>query len=106
MKALAGLMKQAQQAQEKLQQAQEDVAQLRVEGKSGAGLVVVQMTGRYELATVHIDDALMGDDKAVLEDLIAAAVNDAAQRVQRQASERMAEVTAGMSLPPGFKMPF
>ncbi|TQV87373.1 YbaB/EbfC family nucleoid-associated protein [Aliikangiella coralliicola] len=106
MNNLGGLMKQAQQMQEKMQKAQEDVASLEVVGESGAGLVKVSMTGRHDVTKIEIDDGLLSDEKEILEDLIAAAVNDAVRKVEAESKEKMASVTSGMSLPPGFKMPF
>jgi len=103
---LGNLMKQAQQMQENLQRAQKELETLEVVGEAGAGMAKVTMTGRYEVRRIEIDDSLMGDDKEMLEDLIAAAVNDAVRRVEEESKARMASVTAGMSLPPGFKMPF
>ena len=102
---LGAMMKQAQQMQEKMQKAQEEVANLEVEGQSGGGLVKVLMTGRHELRKVDIDASLM-DDKEMLEDLMAAAVNDATQRLESQTREKMAGATEGLELPPGMKMPF
>jgi DNA-binding YbaB/EbfC family protein len=103
---LAGLMKQAQQMQENMKKAQEQLASLEVEGQSGAGMVKVVMTCRHDVKRVSIDESLLKDDKDMLEDLIAAAVNDAVRRVENTVQEKMAGVTAGMPLPPGFKMPF
>ncbi|HHO69886.1 MAG TPA: YbaB/EbfC family nucleoid-associated protein [Halothiobacillus sp.] len=103
---LGNLMKQAQQMQENLQRAQKELETLEVVGEAGAGMAKVTMTGRYEVRRIEIDDSLMGDDKEMLEDLIAAAVNDAVRRVEEESKARMASVTAGMHLPPGFKMPF
>jgi DNA-binding YbaB/EbfC family protein len=103
---LGAMMKQAQQMQEKMQKAQEEVANLEVEGQSGGGLVKVTMTGRHELRSVNIDDTLMGDDKEMLEDLVAAAVNDASQRLESASREKMAGATEGLQLPPGMKLPF
>ena len=102
---LGAMMKQAQQMQEKMQKAQEEVANLEVEGQSGGGLVKVMMTGRHELRSVSIDDSLM-DDKEMLEDLIAASVNDACQRLESQTRDKMAGATEGLQLPPGMKLPF
>lgn len=102
---LGGLMKQAQKMQENMQKAQEEIAQMQVEGKSGGGLVSVVMTGRHDLRKVTIDDSLM-DDKEMLEDLIAAAVNDAVRVVESTTKEKMGELTGGMNLPPGMKLPF
>lgn len=103
---LGAMMKQAQQMQEKMQQAQEEVANLEVEGQSGGGLVKVMMTGRHELRKVDIDSSLMAEDKEMLEDLVAAAVNDATQRLENETREKMAGATEGLQLPPGMKMPF
>lgn len=103
---LGAMMKQAQQMQEKMQKAQEEVANLEVEGQSGGGLVKVVMTGRHELRKVNIDDTLMGEDKEMLEDLVAAAVNDAAQRVESRTRELMAGAADGLQLPAGMKLPF
>ena len=103
---LGAMMKQAQQMQEKMQQAQQEVADLEVEGQSGGGLVKVVMTGRHELRKVDIDASLMSDDKEMLEDLVAAAVNDASQRLESKSRELMAGATEGLQLPAGMKMPF
>ena len=103
---LAGLMKQAQQMQDNMKRAQEELAQTEVEGQSGAGLVKIVMTCRHDVKRVTIDDSLLKDDKDMLEDLVAAAVNDAVRRVESTVQEKMAGVTAGLPLPPGFKMPF
>ena len=103
---LGNMMKQAQQMQEKMQKAQEDVANLEVDGQSGGGLVKVVMTGRHELRKVEIDSSLMTDDKEMLEDLVAAAVNDASQKLEAKSRELMEGATSGMQLPPGMKLPF
>ncbi len=103
---LGDLMKQAQQVQEKMQRAQEELANLEVQGESGAGLVKVTMTGRHDVRRVHIDPSLLSEDKEILEDLLAAAVNDAVRRVERHQQEQMSDLTGGMSMPEGFKMPF
>ncbi|MDQ7017486.1 MAG: YbaB/EbfC family nucleoid-associated protein [Gammaproteobacteria bacterium] len=103
---LGGLMKQAQKMQADMQKAQEEVANLEIEGQAGGGMVKVSMNGRHELRRVHIDPALMEDDKEMLEDLLAAAVNDASKKVDAASKDMMSGVTSGMSLPPGFKMPF
>lgn len=102
---LGGLMKQAQKMQENMQKAQEELAEMEVEGKAGGGLVNVVMTGRHDLRKVTIDDSLM-DDKEMLEDLIAAAVNDAVRVVETTTQEKMGSLTGGMNLPAGMKMPF
>jgi DNA-binding YbaB/EbfC family protein len=99
-------MKQAQQMQENMKKVQEQLATTEVEGQSGAGMVKIVMTCRHDVKRVTIDESLLKDDKEMLEDLIAAAVNDAVRRVETTSQEKMANVTAGMPLPPGFKMPF
>ncbi|MBV7387298.1 YbaB/EbfC family nucleoid-associated protein [Pasteurellaceae bacterium TAE3-ERU1] len=103
---LGNLMKQAQQMQERMQKMQEEVAQLEVTGESGAGLVKITINGAHNCRRVEIDPSLMEDDKEMLEDLIAAAYNDAVRRAEELQKEKMASVTNGMQLPPGFKMPF
>jgi nucleoid-associated protein EbfC len=103
---LAGLMKQAQEMQESMKKAQEAIAAMEVEGQSGAGLVKVVMTGRHDVKRVSIDPTLLGEDKDMLEDLVAAAINDAVRKVESASQEKMAGLTAGMPLPPGFKLPF
>ena len=103
---LAGLMKQAQQMQENMKKVQDQLAQTEVEGQSGAGLVKIVMTCKHDVKRVTIDDSLLKDDKDMLEDLIAAAMNDAVRRVETTVQEKMGAVTAGLPLPPGFKMPF
>ncbi len=103
---LGGLMKQAQKMQDDMQKAQEELANMEVTGESGAGLVKVTMTGRHEARRVEIDDSLLGEDKEMLEDLIGAAINDGAHKVEAANQERMSGMTAGMQLPDGFKLPF
>ena len=103
---LAGLMKQAQQMQENMKRLQEELANLEVEGQSGAGLVKVVMTCRHDVKRVTIDPSLLADDKDMLEDLVAAAFNDAVRKAEATTQERMAGITAGMPLPPGMKLPF
>lgn len=103
---MGNLMKQAQKMQEEMQKAQEEIARAEVSGESGAGLVRVTMNGRHDVKAVQIDDSLMEEDKEILEDLIAAAVNDAVRKVEQNTQEKMARVTSGMGMPPGFKMPF
>jgi DNA-binding YbaB/EbfC family protein len=103
---LAGLMKQAQQMQDNMKRVQEELATVEVEGQSGAGLVKVTMTCRHDVRRVSIDPSLLGDDRDMLEDLVAAAFNDAIRKAESTAQARMAAVTAGLPLPPGFKMPF
>jgi hypothetical protein len=103
---LGNIMKQAQQMQENMQKMQAKLAEIEVEGQSGAGLVKVLMNCRHDVKRVSIDASLLSDDKDMLEDLVAAAMNDAVRRVESTTQEKMAGVTAGMGLPPGFKMPF
>ncbi|NTV97221.1 MAG: YbaB/EbfC family nucleoid-associated protein [Thiobacillus sp.] len=103
---IGNLMKQAQQMQENLQKAQAQIAEMEVEGQSGAGLVKVAMNGKHDVRRVSIDASLMSDDKEMLEDLVAAAVNDAVRKVETMTQEKMSAVTAGMPLPPGMKLPF
>ena len=103
---IGDLMKQAQQMQADMQKAQEEIANMQIEGQSGAGLFKVTMNGQHELLRVNIDDSLIGDDKDMLEDLIAAAVNDASQKLAAESKDKMSGLTAGMQLPPGMKMPF
>ena len=103
---LAGLMKQAQQMQDNLKRAQEELAQTEVEGVSGAGLVKVVMTCKHDVRRITIDPSLLADDKDMLEDLVAAAFNDGVRRAEEVSSEKMGKLTAGMPLPPGMKFPF
>ena len=103
---LAGLMKQAQQMQENMKRMQEELATIEVEGQSGAGMVKVVMTCRHDVKRVMIDESLLKDDKDMLEDLIAAAVNDAVRRAEAMTQEKMGGMTAGLGLPPGMKLPF
>ena len=103
---LGNIMKQAQQMQEGLAQAQEAVKTLEVTGEAAAGLVKVRMSGVMEVLRIDIDPSVMSEEKEVLEDLLAAGVNDAVRRAQAAAQEKMASVTAGLNLPEGFKMPF
>ncbi|THC39868.1 YbaB/EbfC family nucleoid-associated protein [Massilia sp. Mn16-1_5] len=104
---LAGLMKQAQAMQDNMKKAQEQLAQIEVEGQSGAGLVKVTMTCKNDVKRVQIDPSLLADDKDMLEDLVAAAFNDAVRKAEATSAEKMSSLTAGMpGLPPGFKMPF
>ncbi|WGO84838.1 YbaB/EbfC family nucleoid-associated protein [Arsenophonus apicola] len=102
---LGNLMKQAQQMQEKMQKVQEEIANMEVTGESGAGLVKVTINGAHNCRRIEIDPSLMADDKDMLEDLIAAAFNDAARRIEEAQKEKMANISNGMQLPPGFKMP-
>jgi DNA-binding YbaB/EbfC family protein len=103
---LAGLMKQAQAMQDNLRKAQEELASIEVEGQSGAGLVKVQMTCKHDVKRVTIDPSLLADDKDMLEDLVAAAFNDAVRRVETTTQEKMGRLTAGMPQIPGMKFPF
>jgi len=100
------LMKQAQQMQENMRRMQEQLATLEVEGQSGAGMVKVQMTCKHEVKRISIDPSLFGDDREMLEDLVAAAFNDASRRVESTIAEKMSGMTAGLGLPAGFKLPF
>jgi DNA-binding YbaB/EbfC family protein len=104
--AMGNLMKQAQKMQEDMQKAQEEVANMEVEGQAGGGMVKVVMNGRHEIRKVSLDDSLMSDDKEMIEDLLAAAVNDAVRRVEQQTQEKMSGITAGLNLPGGMKLPF
>lgn len=106
MKGLGNIMKQAQQMQANMQKAQEEMANVEVTGQSGGGMVSVIMTCRHDVKRVSIDDSLIGDDKEMLEDLVAAAVNDAVRQVEKTMQEKMSGLTAGMGLPPGMKLPF
>lgn len=103
---IAGLMKQAQAMQENLKRAQDELAALEVEGQSGAGLVTVTMTCKHDVKRIRIDPSLLGDDKDMLEDLVAAAFNDGVRRAEAVSQEKMGKLTAGMPLPPGMKLPF
>jgi hypothetical protein len=103
---IAGLMKQAQAMQDNLKRAQEELGQIEVEGQSGSGLVKVVMTCKHEVRRVTIDPSLLTDDKDMLEDLVAAAFNDAARRGEMLSNEKMSKLTAGMPMPPGMKLPF
>jgi nucleoid-associated protein EbfC len=103
---LGNMMKQVQKMQDDLQKAQEQLALEEVEGESGGGMVKVLMNGKHEVKRVSIDDSLVGDDKEMLEDLVAAAMNAAVQKVADKTKDRMSGLTSGMGLPPGFKLPF
>ncbi len=103
---LAGLMKQAQSMQENLKRAQDELATIEVEGQSGAGLVKVTMTCKHDVKRIIIDPSLLGDDKDMLEDLVAAAFNDGVRRAEAVSQEKMGKLTAGMPMPPGMKFPF
>ncbi len=100
------LMKQAQQMQADMQKAQEEMAQLTVDGESGGGMVKLTMTCKHEVKSLDIDESLVGDDREMLEDLIIAAFNDALRRVEQTVQERFAGVTSGLNLPAGLKLPF
>ena len=102
---IAGLMKQAQQMQDNMKKMQDSLGSIEVEGQSGAGMVKVTMTCKHDVRRIAIDPSVM-DDKEMLEDLVAAAVNDAVRRVESTTQEKMSGFTAGINLPPGFKMPF
>jgi len=99
------LMKQAQQMQTDMQKAQEEMVNLTVTGESGAGIVRITMTCKHEVRALEIDDSLVGDDKEMLEDLIVAAFNDAVRKVEKTVQEKFSGMTAGLSLPPGMKLP-
>lgn len=103
---LGNLMKQAQQMQKDMQKAQEELANTEVTGESGGGMVSVTMKGTHEVSRISIDDAMIGDDKEMLEDLIAAAINDAVHKVAKNSKASMSGMTDGLDLPPGFKLPF
>jgi nucleoid-associated protein EbfC len=103
---LAGLMKQAQAMQDNLKKAQDELANIEVEGHSGAGLVKVVMTCKNEVRRVTIDPSLLAEDKDMLEDMVAAAFNDAVRRAEATSGEKMGKLTAGMPMPPGMKFPF
>ena len=104
--SISDLMKQAQNMQADIQKAQEDLAKAEVRGEAGAGMVSVVMTGRHDVKCVSIDDSVLSEDKEVLEDLLAAAVNDAVRKVETRNKDTMSGLASGLDLPPGFKMPF
>lgn len=104
--SMGNIMKQAQQMQENFQKAREEIANMEVTGESGAGLVRITMTGQHDVKRVEIDPSIITDDKEMLEDLIAAAVNDANRRVEKTTQDKMSEITSGMGLPAGIKLPF
>ena len=104
--ALGNIMQQAQKMQEDLKKAQDELSLMQVLGESGGGLVTIVMTGKREARKVTIDDSLLGDDKDMLQDLVADAINDAVNKVAKMKKEKMADVTAGLPLPPGFQLPF
>jgi nucleoid-associated protein EbfC len=103
---LAGLMQQAQKMQDDMKRLQDELAATEVEGQAGAGMVKVVMTCKHDVRRVTIDPSLVGDDRDMLEDLVAAAFNDGVRRAEEVSKERMSSMTAGMPLPPGFKLPF
>ncbi len=103
---IGNLMKQAQKMQADMQKAQEEMANIEVTGQSGGGMVTIVMTCRHDVKRVTIDDSLLSDDKDMLEDLIAAAVNDAVRQVEKTSSDKMSGMTAGLNLPGGMKLPF
>lgn len=103
---IGNLMKQAQKMQEDMAKAQEEMGKIEVTGQSGGGMVSVVMTCRHDVKRVSIDDSLLGDDKDMLEDLIAAAMNDAVRQVEKTTSDKMSGMTAGLNLPGGMKLPF
>ena len=102
---LGQLMQQAQKIQEELRQAQDELASMEVVGEAGAGMVSVTMTGRHDVRSVRIDPALMSEDREMLEDLLAAAINDAVRKVEAQSRERLSGFASGLDLPPGLKLP-
>jgi DNA-binding YbaB/EbfC family protein len=104
--ALGNIMQQAQKMQENLKKAQEELALMQVQGEAGGGLVTIVMTGKREARKVTIDDSLLGEDKDMLEDLVAAAINDAVNKVAKMKKEKMSDITSGIPLPPGFQLPF
>lgn len=103
---IAGLMQQAQKMQERMQKAQDELAAMEVEGQAGAGMVKITMTGKHAVKRVQVDSSLQTEDRDMLEDLIAAAINDAVHRVEVMTQEHLGSLTAGMQLPPGMKLPF
>lgn len=103
---MAQLMQQAQRMQDELKRAQEEVAKLEVTGQAGGGVVTVSMNGRHEVRRVNIDRKLFADDPEMAEDLVAAAINDAVNRIATASKEKMSGVAGGMNLPPGFELPF
>ena len=103
---MGNIMKQAQKMQEKMQKVQEELANAETTGEGGAGLVKIVMTGRHDVKSVALDDSLMEEDKEIIEDLVAAAVNDAVRKIEEASSEKMGAMTQGMGLPGGMKLPF
>jgi DNA-binding YbaB/EbfC family protein len=106
MKGLGQLMKQAQEMQANMQKAQDELGKLEVEGEAGGGMVKIRMTCKHDVRRVTIEDGLLKDDKEMVEDLVAAALNDANRKVESMVQEHMASVTGGLSLPAGLKLPF
>jgi nucleoid-associated protein EbfC len=106
MKGLGQLMKQAQEMQANMQKAQEELASLEVEGEAGGGMVRVRMTCKYDVRGVNIESELMNEDREMLEDLVAAAINDANRKVETTVQEKLSSLTGGLPLPQGFKLPF
>lgn len=104
--SLSNLMQQAQKMQEHMQKAQEELGRMEVTGEAGGGMVKVTMTGQHEVRRVEIDPSILGDDRSMLEDLVAAAINDAVNRVSTETKERFSGLAGGLSLPPGMKLPF
>jgi nucleoid-associated protein EbfC len=104
--ALGNIMQQAQKMQEDLKKAQGELEMMQVLGESGGGLVTIVMSGKREARKVTIDPSLVGEDKDMLEDMVAAAINDAVNKVGKMKKEKMSEITAGLPIPPGFQMPF
>jgi nucleoid-associated protein EbfC len=104
--ALGNIMQQAQKMQEDLKKAQQELEMMQVTGESGGGLVTIVMTGKREARRVTIDPSLVGEDKDMLEDMVAAAINDAVNKVGKMKKEKMVQITAGLPIPPGFQMPF
>ena len=103
---LGNIMKQAQKMQEEMQKKQAEMAKLEITGESGGGMVKVTINGKHEARRVEIDDSLIGDDREMLEDLIAAAINDATHKLEQQTQDQMSEMLGGLNLPPGMKLPF
>ncbi|WP_396587075.1 YbaB/EbfC family nucleoid-associated protein [Bermanella sp. R86510] len=103
---MGNIMKQAQKMQEKMQKAQEELANAETTGEAGGGLVKVVMTGRHDVKSVNLDDSLMEEDKEIIEDLLAAAVNDAVRKIEETSQQKMGSMTEGLGLPPGMKLPF
>ena len=106
MSNFGNMMKQAEALQRNMQKAQEEIALMEVVGESGGGMVKVTMTGKHEVKRVQIEPAIIGEDREMLEDLVAAAINDAVRRVETESQQRMSSLMSGLRLPPGFKMPF